>query len=341
MEVEQRCVIRFLMLEGCRAEQIHDRLVRVYAEDAFVQSTVYKWMREFRSGRKAVEDLPRVGRPCLDDIDGAILQKLNKYPFHSCRSRAEDVGVAPSTIWKHLTESLGFASRCLHWVPHELTDDLREKRIAIGRQLLEILEEAQSSDFRGLVTGDESWFHLSYAPRAVWTISRDEVPTKEKQAISTRKFMLTVFWSVDGFHVAEFLPTGTRFDTAYFAEHIIPSLATKLRMGASERRGVVHRLHCDNASPHNSARSQASIRDYGFHRIPQPPYSPDLAPSDFYLFGTVKRQLENRELVAPEDLLRAILQILARIPREELMDVFNAWIERVRWVIANNGSYFG
>jgi hypothetical protein len=57
MEVEQRCVIRFLMLEGWRAEQIHDRLVRVYPEDAFVPSTVYKWTREFRSGRKAVEDL--------------------------------------------------------------------------------------------------------------------------------------------------------------------------------------------------------------------------------------------------------------------------------------------
>jgi hypothetical protein len=45
--------------------------------------------------------------------------------------------------------------------------------------------------------------------------------------------------------------------------------------------------------------------------------------------------------VAPEDLLREILQILAPIPREELMDVFNAWIERVRWVISNNGSDFG
>jgi hypothetical protein len=35
MEVEQRCVIRFLMLEGCCAEQIHDRLIRAYAEGAF------------------------------------------------------------------------------------------------------------------------------------------------------------------------------------------------------------------------------------------------------------------------------------------------------------------
>jgi hypothetical protein len=226
-------------------------------------------------------------------------------------------------------------------VPHELTDDLREKRVVIRRQLLEVLEEAQSTDFRGLVTGDESWFYLSYASRVAWTMSRDELPTKEKQAISTKKFMLAVFWSVDGFHVAEFLPTGTRFDTAYFAEHIIPSLATKLQMRASGRRRVGYRLHCDHADPHNSERSRASTRDYGFHRIPQPPYSPDLALSDFYLFGTVKKQLENRALVAPEDRLRAILRLLARIPREELMAVFNAWIERVRWVIANNGSYFG
>jgi hypothetical protein len=222
MEVEQRCLIRFLILEGCRAEHIHDRLVRVYAEDPFVQSTVYKRMREFRSGRKVVEDLPRGGRSWLDDIDGTTVQKLNKYPFDSCRSRAENIGVSPSPIWKHLTKSLRFSSRCLHWVPHELTDDLREILVAKGRQLLEVREEAQSTDFRGLVTGDESWFHLSYASRAVWTMSRDELPTKEEQPISTRQFMLTVSWSVDGFHVAEFLPTGTRFDTAYFAEHIIP-----------------------------------------------------------------------------------------------------------------------
>jgi hypothetical protein len=98
------------MLEGCGAEQIHDRLAGVYGDDAFVQSTVDRWMREFRSRRTAVEGLPRVGRTCLYDIDGAIVQKLNKYPFHSCRSLAEEVGVAPSTVWKHLTESLRFSS---------------------------------------------------------------------------------------------------------------------------------------------------------------------------------------------------------------------------------------
>jgi hypothetical protein len=186
MEVEQRCVMRFLMLEGRNAKQTHDRLVHIYGDDVFVQSTIYKWMREFRLGRKAVEDLPRVRRPCLDDIDGGIVQKLNKHPFHSCRSLAEEVRLAPSIVRKHLTESLGFSSRCLHWVPHELTNALRDKRVAIGSQPPEILEEAQSTGFCQLVTGDEYSIYLSYAPRAVWTISRDDVPTREKQTISTK-----------------------------------------------------------------------------------------------------------------------------------------------------------
>jgi hypothetical protein len=97
-EVEQCCVIQFLMLKGCNAEQIHDRLARVYGDDTFLQSTVYKWMREFRLERNVVGDLPRVEKRCLDDIDGAIVEKLNKHPFHSCRSLAEDVCVAPSTV---------------------------------------------------------------------------------------------------------------------------------------------------------------------------------------------------------------------------------------------------
>jgi hypothetical protein len=129
------------MLEGNSAQKIHDRLAPVYGDDALFQSTVSKWVREFRL----------VGRPCLDDIDGAIVQKLNKHPFHSCRSLAEEVGVAPSTVSKHLTESRRFPRRCLYWVPHELTDALSEKRVMIGNQLLEILEEAQSTGFVNLL----------------------------------------------------------------------------------------------------------------------------------------------------------------------------------------------
>ena len=46
-------------------------------------------------------------------------------------------------------------------------------------------------------------------------------------------------------------------------------------------------LH-DKAPVHMSAKSQAAIQQCGFQQLSHPPYSPDLAPSDYFLFRVVK-----------------------------------------------------
>jgi hypothetical protein len=57
-----------------------------------------------------------------------------------------------------------------------------------------------------------------------------------------------------------------------------------------------------------------------------PPYSPDLAPSDFFLFGYVKEKLMGHCAETPSELLVYIRFILAEIPRETLNAVFlNGW----------------
>lgn len=41
----------------------------------------------------------------------------------------------------------------------------------------------------------------------------------------------------------------------------------------------------------SAAQTQATIRELGFEVLPHPPYSPDLAPSDYWLFGEMAKQL--------------------------------------------------
>jgi len=41
----------------------------------------------------------------------------------------------------------------------------------------------------------------------------------------------------------------------------------------------------DNARPHTSIQTQEAIAKFGRNVLPHLPYSPDLAPSDFHLFG--------------------------------------------------------
>jgi len=47
----------------------------------------------------------------------------------------------------------------------------------------------------------------------------------------------------------------------------------------------------DNARPHTSLRTQVAIAKFGWTVLPHPPHSPDLAPSDFRLFGALKYAL--------------------------------------------------
>jgi hypothetical protein len=75
--------------------------------------------------------------------------------------------------------------------------------------------------------------------------------------------------------------------------------------------------------------------------MPHPPYSPDVASNDFYLFGTVKRKLERVRITEPDEFVEKLHSILISIPGGELEAVFQTWLERIRAVSDGDGSYIG
>ena len=69
-----------------------------------------------------------------------------------------------------------------------------------------------------------------------------------------------------------------------------------------------------------------------------PPYSPDLAPADFWLFGYLKRQLGTYS--DPKSLQQAVTKELRLIPTNEYQKTFQKWIDRMKLCITNQGEYF-
>ena len=57
--------------------------------------------------------------------------------------------------------------------------------------------------------------------------------------------------------------------------------------------GRVRLLH-DNARPHVSKLTRAEINKLGWETLPHAPYSPDMAPSDFWMFGALQRHLDGQ-----------------------------------------------
>jgi hypothetical protein len=71
------------------------------------------------------------------------------------------------------------------------------------------------------------------------------------------------------------------------------------------------------------------------------PYSPDLAPSEFFLSGCVKGKLMGYRAETPPEFLVRIRVILAEIPRETLNAVFLEWMEQLHKCMQVDGEYVG
>ncbi|KAF2351016.1 Myc-type basic helix-loop-helix (bHLH) domain [Trinorchestia longiramus] len=65
------------------------------------------------------------------------------------------------------------------------------------------------------------------------------------------------------------------------------------------RKGVI--LHHDNARPHTSRATKNLIEEFGWEVMHHPPYSPDLAPTDFHLFRSLQNHLMGQRLTSREE----------------------------------------
>jgi hypothetical protein len=74
------------------------------------------------------------------------------------------------------------------------------------------------------------------------------------------------------------------------------------------------------------------MSDHQMIGMPHSQYSPDLASSDFYLFGIVKNRLERIQASDMDEFLEQLYELLHSIPVEELEHVFSSWIDRVRQI---------
>jgi transposase len=206
-------------------------------------------------------------------------------------------------------------------------------------RMITYLEAAKNDGWRHIVTGDESWFIMDQAPRRMWSLTEDEVATKPRTTIATKKFMYTIMWNPHGFHVIDLLPSDAKMNSTYYTSNVLEPLHQNFFPEGRTPQGKRLVVHVDNCSVHTSAITKEFMETHDMVSMPHPPYSPDLAPSDFYLFGTVKQRLQQAQFSEEDDFFEELDTILMSISKDELMKVFQSWLERVRAVSQGNGDY--
>jgi transposase len=131
------------------------------------------------------------------------------------------------------------------------------------------------------------------------------------------------------------LPKERTFNAEYYRDNIFAAL-TQLQPEDDGRKLVVH---ADNVKAHITQNCRTFCEENGLRLAPYPPYSPNLAPSDFFLFGYVKERLKGMVFPSYEELLDAIGEMVTGSESETLTAVFEHWVERLEWVPKNNGDH--
>jgi hypothetical protein len=97
----------------------------------------------------------------------------------------------------------------------------------------------------------------------------------------------------------------------------------------------------DNAHPYTARQIRASLEAHGMEQAPHLLYSPDRAPSDFYLFDYLKDKLQGQYFEDGDQLFDVIMALTGTIEKLTLQGVFLQWMERLRRCIDTNGEYAG
>jgi hypothetical protein len=102
--------------------------------------------------------------------------------------------------------------------------------------------------------------------------------------------MRAIVWNPTGFHVINVLGKGRKFNTTDYITEGFSSLVEWRRnqIRASDRKLIIH---ADNTHPHTARISVTFLDENDMTKAPHSPSSPNLAPSDFSLFGHVKQFL--------------------------------------------------
>jgi hypothetical protein len=86
-------------------------------------------------------------------------------------------------------------------------------------------------------------------------------------------------------------------------------------------------------------RSPRKCREKDLDPASHPAYSTDISPCGFWAFETSKGMINDRYVQGPEENLRTMQEPWSHFAFEDFQNIFKSRMERLIWVIANNGEY--
>jgi [histone H3]-lysine36 N-dimethyltransferase SETMAR len=295
-----------------------------------------RWFSRFRSGNYDLRDVKRKVRKVQFD-DNVLLSLLKQDNRVTIMEFAKFLYFSHSTVHRHL-KKLGKICKLETWMPHELSENNKMMRLNVCNFLYSRF--IQSSFLDRVVTGEEKWiFYKNIKRKRHWVNAKESPCIQVEPSLNSKKILLSVWWDVNVMIFFNLLPVNQTINSEIYCKHL-ESLNQALREKRPQLiKGDRIILQHDNARPHIAEMTRNKIRELGWEILPHPPYSPDLAPSDYHLFRSLEHFLRGKIFTSEAELETNLWAFFESKPREFYRRGMEKLIERWHNVISNNGRY--
>ena len=149
-----------------------------------------------------------------------------------------------------------------------------------------------------------------------------------------------LFLCQEGIVHREFVPPGMTVN-AHFSCDVLRRLRENVRRKRPQKwqnQNLI--IHHENAPSHRSFKVSQFLAKNNMTVLPHPPYSPDLAHCDFFLFPKLKLRMKGRRFDTIEELQEESQRVLDTVPKSDFQGCFQAWQKRWDHCIRAKEEYF-
>ncbi|KAL6417956.1 hypothetical protein ACFW04_012430 [Cataglyphis niger] len=171
LEEQRECVKFCFKLEKTFTEIF--KMLQGYGKNCMSRTQCYEWFNRFKLGRTVIKDNEKSGRPSTSTNDVHVEKSARL---------SEEMGsiICKSSCHLLLTEKLNMHRVAAKFVPRLLTEEQKEKRIAVSRELLDLSNDNKNF-LKNVITGGETWIHNYNAEIKAQSLPR---PKKARQSSS-------------------------------------------------------------------------------------------------------------------------------------------------------------
>ena len=335
-----RFFVETMKRNGADAQSIHQHLVNAWAEEAPSLATIY---RHFAKEEPSTEDQPRSGRP-RTSITNANIEAVRNLLADDRHVTVDEISgtlsISHGSAHSILRDSLNMSHVCSVWIPYDIGEFQKERRVEIAKEWLSAFETLEK---RRIITIDEKWFFFrstgTRRSNKVWLAKEESRPQVPRRTQSDKKALVIMAISFGGNFYFEVLPQGETVNSAryiQFLQGMHAKFSHSGRKSLSWKNSVI--IH-DNARPHVSRETTSFLTQKKITVWRQPAYSPDFNACDRWLFSFFEMKRLRHEFVDRNDLHEFLRSTLSSIDLSQFICQGERLSDDLSLIISADGNY--